>query len=100
MCTDVLAQVVQELQVRCAGSTMPSQEACNLLWGLSALDQLERKHLQQVVDQLAASGAMEKLTVPEAMQLYQVCYSKESLDVSKACKAFCACFDRQDSWQP
>lgn len=68
-------QVVQELQARSAGGPLPHQEACNVLWGLAALDQLTRAHLEPFVGQLAGDGAISHLSKAEAMQLRQVCHS-------------------------
>jgi hypothetical protein len=68
-------QVVRELQARSAGGPLPHQEACNVLWGLAALDQLTRAHLEQFVGQLAGDGAISHLSKAEAMQLRQVCHS-------------------------
>lgn len=66
-------QVVRELQARSAGGPLPHQEAFNVLWGLAALDQLTRAHLEQFVCQLAADSALSHLSKAEAMQLRQVC---------------------------
>ncbi len=65
-------QVVSELQARSVGSVLPHQEACNVLWGLAALDQLTRPNLEQLVARLTASGVADNLSKAEAMQLRQV----------------------------
>lgn len=70
--SDALMQVVSELQARSAGGVLPHQEACNVLWGLAALDQLTRSHLEQFLARLMAAGAVKKFSKAEAMQLRQV----------------------------
>ncbi|BDA42502.1 probable RAP domain-containing protein, chloroplastic at C-terminar half [Coccomyxa sp. Obi] len=67
----VVDLVVSELQARSVGSVLPHQEACNVLWGLATLDQLNRSHLEQLVARLTAAGVAEKLSKAEAMQLRQ-----------------------------